>query len=366
MRAPLIRWAFEQYATGEYSLAGLTLELERQGLTTRRTARWVERPLSRSQLALILRDPYYIGKVVFKGEVFPGRHVPLVSAELFERVQRVLDVRRRRTHRDQRHCHFLRGLMQCGRCRAAGRESQLVYSQPVNHAGRAYEYYSCINRMDVGCGLPHLRVSDVEDALVREVAGLRLAPGVVARLRQEVTGSLEARQAVEREARQRLRKELTKLDAREERLLDLASDAELGTTQLRKRLREVQVRRAVVVQRLEVSDEQLRRETEGVVAYLDLLGEPERFYTAAVPAVRRKLLGAFFSGIWLDDGGEGPSVLVEEQDVVARIRGGCEKGAGRVPDAFCVVPSGQDLKVDCSNESNVVAGTGFEPVTSGL
>ena len=109
---------------------------------------------------------------------------------------------------------------------------------------------------------------------MREVAGLRLAPGVVARLRQEVTGSLEARQAVEREARQRLRKELARLDAREERLLDLASDAELGTKQLRKRLREVQVRRASVAQRLEVSDEQLRRETEGVVAYLDQISQP--------------------------------------------------------------------------------------------
>ena len=117
-----------------------------------------------------------------------------------------------------------------------------------------------------------------------------------------------------------------------------------------------------------VSDEQLRRESAGVVAYLDLLGEPERFYAAAVPAVRRKLLEAFFSRIWGDDGGEEPSVLVEERDVVARIRraGMYEKGAGTEPDAFCVAPSSQDLKVDCSNESNVVAGTGFEPVASGL
>lgn len=43
-----------------------------------------------------------------------------------------------------------------------------------------------------------------------------------------------------------------------------------------------------------------------------MLGEPERFYATAVPAVRRKLLGAFFSGIWLDDDGETTSVLVEE------------------------------------------------------
>lgn len=134
-RAPLIQWAFEQYATGDYSLAALTTALEHQGLTTRRTAKWAERPLSRSQLAAILRDPYYIGKVTFKGDTFPGRHTPLITPELFERVQQVLDARRRRTHRDVRHHHFLRGLMRCSRCHATGQESPLIYSQPVNHAG---------------------------------------------------------------------------------------------------------------------------------------------------------------------------------------------------------------------------------------
>jgi len=38
-RAPLVRWAFEQYATGEYSMSVLREQLAEQGLTTRPTAK---------------------------------------------------------------------------------------------------------------------------------------------------------------------------------------------------------------------------------------------------------------------------------------------------------------------------------------
>ena len=44
-----------------------------------------------SQLARVLRDRYYLGFVSYKGEEYPGRHEPLVTPELFARVQAVLD-----------------------------------------------------------------------------------------------------------------------------------------------------------------------------------------------------------------------------------------------------------------------------------
>ncbi|MGN6483093.1 MAG: recombinase family protein [Thermomicrobiales bacterium] len=127
-RAPLVTWAFAQYATSEYSLTRLQEELAEQGLTTRRTARWDEKPLSRSQLGVILRDPYYLGMVTYKGQVYPGRHEALVTPEVFERVQQVLDARMQRTQRDITHNHVLRGMLHCGRCHAKGRTRQLVYT----------------------------------------------------------------------------------------------------------------------------------------------------------------------------------------------------------------------------------------------
>lgn len=378
-RAPLIRWAFEQYATGEYSLTRLQRELADQGLTTRKTAKWVEKPVSRSQLGVILRDPYYLGMATFKGEIYPGRHEALVSPEMFKRVQQIIDLRMRRNQRDVVHNHFLRALMHCARCHKAGRTNQLVYSQPVNHAGQAYEYYFCVSRKEQGCGLPHLRVVDVEDAIQREVASLRLTEDEASAMRTQITGHLEQRLAVERETHARLKKELAKLDVKEERLLDLAAEASLSSGKLRQRLNDLHIKRATIQQQLDRTDEHVRRETEAMLAYVELLEHPGQFYAAATDEAKRKLLAAFYSRIWLDDDEHVTTPVPQTRDIVAYIQETAreavsgaqeddsnEKGAGSKSSASRAADRQVSPQVICSNESNLVAGTGFEPVTSGL
>ena len=90
--------------------------------------------------------------------------------------------------------------------------SWLVYSQPVRHM----KYYTCINRMKASCGLPHLPVTYVEDVLAREVAELHIPADEVAVLHKQVADSLKHQQAVEQETKQRLNKELARLDVKEE------------------------------------------------------------------------------------------------------------------------------------------------------
>lgn len=169
-------------------------------------------------------------------------------------------------------------------------------------------------------GLPHLPVKDVEDALAREVATLRIPSGEIAALRQQVTDSLEHQQAVEQETRRRLKKELSRLDVKEERLLDLASDGGLVGKKLRKRLRDLQTRRAMLQQQLAHTDEQLRRQANTVLAYLDLLADPARFYELASPVVKRKLLTAFYAQIWLDDDGSSLQPATEPREIVTRLQ----------------------------------------------
>lgn len=132
-------------------------QLAEQGLTTRPTAKWKEGPLSLNQLSLVLRDPYYLGMVTYKGQVFDGRHEALVSAETFERVQEVLASRRRAVQRDQIHAHFLRGLMCCDRCREAGREHRMIYTEARNRSGQLYGYFLCRGRQEATCDLPIFR-----------------------------------------------------------------------------------------------------------------------------------------------------------------------------------------------------------------
>jgi hypothetical protein len=72
-RAPLIRWAFEQYALGTWTLRRLADALEGQGLTTRPTRKRVAKPVSLNGMNVILRSPYYMGVVPYRGRLLRGQ-----------------------------------------------------------------------------------------------------------------------------------------------------------------------------------------------------------------------------------------------------------------------------------------------------
>lgn len=366
-RAPLVTWAFEQYASGEYSLTRLQEELAEQGLTTRRTARWEEKPLSRSQLGVILRDPYYLGMVTYKGQVYPGRHEALVSAEVFERVQRVLDVRMQRNQRDIVHNHFLRGMLRCGRCHAQGRDRQLVYTQAINRHGEVYAYYLCMGRQDHSCDLPHLPVTLVEDALLRAVDRLQLTPDAIAAMREQVTSHLDQRLNAEREAHARVKKELAALDGKEERLLDLAADGSLTTSKVQDRLRQLQVQRAALTHRLSTTADVIEQESDMLLRYLDLLEKPGAFYATAGDTVKRRLLRAYFAQIWIDDDGHQLTPDTRQQALVAQITEAVhrsathENGTEQLLGAVDSSPMPLFFQGAGSSNTNLVPGKGLEP-----
>ena len=54
-------------------------------------------PFTRGPLAHFLRNRFYLGEVVFKGEVFPGEQPAILDRDLFDAVQAKLN--------DQRHNH---------------------------------------------------------------------------------------------------------------------------------------------------------------------------------------------------------------------------------------------------------------------
>src|SRR5579875_3583991 len=71
-----------------------------------------------------------------------GRHEALVTSELFEPVQHVMDalsgVGRRQHHH---HHHYLKGSLWCGECRNPGGESRMVLNRGVGRRGGEYLYY---------------------------------------------------------------------------------------------------------------------------------------------------------------------------------------------------------------------------------
>jgi site-specific DNA recombinase len=162
-RAPLVRRAFQLYATGENSLRRLHEQMTAEGLTTRPTPKRPAGPLALSKLAELLRNRYYLGLVSYRGVEHPGKHPALIEAELFERVQLILDEREQHALKPRRHQHYLRGLLTCARC-----GSRLQYTTGRGRRGDEFHYFVCIKRhKGAGCDLPYLPALEVEERIQR-------------------------------------------------------------------------------------------------------------------------------------------------------------------------------------------------------
>ncbi len=110
--APLIREMFKLYASGEYSVISLNKKMYEEGLHSRDGAKF-----AKSRIHTLLKDPFYYGCVRWNGVVSAGKHEPLISQQLFEKVQSIL--RSRTTPHHERHQFQFSKMMKCGECKGS-------------------------------------------------------------------------------------------------------------------------------------------------------------------------------------------------------------------------------------------------------
>jgi site-specific DNA recombinase len=186
-RAPLIQWAFEAYASGEWTVRSLTKELRAKGLTALPHGTKLPGPIQVSRVAHLLNNRYYVGVVTFKGEEYQGRHQPLIPQALFDRVQEVLRAHDRAGERQRVHHHYLKGTVFCGQC-----GSRLC----LTNAKGQYLYFFCLGRHQrrTTCTLPYLAAADVEAAVERYYRTVRIPESVQATVRDGLRIELDSQE----------------------------------------------------------------------------------------------------------------------------------------------------------------------------
>lgn len=107
--APYVRHMFEYYASGLYSLTALMKKMNAEGLRTRTGSHLVK-----SRVADLLKDPFYYGSMRWKDYIYSGSHEPLISKEVFDRVQQVLSGKT--APHSTKHAFQFRKMMKCGEC----------------------------------------------------------------------------------------------------------------------------------------------------------------------------------------------------------------------------------------------------------
>ncbi len=119
---------FELYSTGSYGFKEISQILFDEGLRTGTGKKFFSGNIHR-----LMDEPFYYGMMLRDGKLHPGNHTPIISKELYDKVQDVLHNRHR--PRPKNHFFPLRGFMTCEKCGCA-----LTASLKKGHA-----YYYCTN-----------------------------------------------------------------------------------------------------------------------------------------------------------------------------------------------------------------------------
>ena len=129
---------FEEFAKGDQSLTDVQRAMTSAGLGGQRNGK----PLTLSTLGDILRNPFYYGVFVHKGEVHQGLHQPMISKKMFDAVQEILlDIGKPQNgYRKQKGFLFL-NFATCASCGYA-----ITGERHIKRSGLKFYYYRCTHK----------------------------------------------------------------------------------------------------------------------------------------------------------------------------------------------------------------------------
>ncbi len=333
--AHLIEWVFEETAKGVHNVMEIWKGVKAKGLK-----------VGRSQMWNLLRNPIYCGRIfvpAYKDEkamVIKALHEPLITTELFEEVQDVLNGRKRKfpTRQTAKEELPLRGYLECKQC-----GSKITGSASKGNGGK-YFYYHCQH----GCK-ERFKAELANKELIKNFVEVTSNLGVIRSLKESVEAHLRLSKTDKLEQVAKLRLEIEKAKGRITSARRLMLDKEIDSAEYREIKNEYEEEIGKLERKIdEIStlDSDLK---EQISFCCDLMENLPKYFVAADLQAKQQILGSILS-----------EKLVFEENSYRTIK------LRKVISLICrpdkdYKDRGNKKSSENSELSNVVPGTGFEP-----
>jgi site-specific DNA recombinase len=357
-RAQLIAWAFETYATGDWTIRDLAEELADRGLSSSPTPARPGKLIQANQLHKIFMNPYYKGDVRFQGAVYPGRHDPIVSEVVWQKVQDVMA-----SHvvgeKVRDHHHYLKSSVFCGNC-----GSRLIVHHAVNRHGSVYEYFVCSGRHGkrTDCTNPAINIALVENKIVDHYRTIALSPELRGEIEITLKQELEAGMEQTRRLQHDLLLEQARLQARSKKLLDGHLDGVVPADLYAAEQSGISIQLSSIAERLSTMMIKFSELESNLESAMELLENCHEAYRRASDDIRRRFNQALFVRILVDQTGEIRTELAQPFEMI--LSTGVARPvtqAGQKEE-----PSAKFSLVEGSKDELLVPLEGLEPPTVSL
>jgi site-specific DNA recombinase len=231
--APRVQFVF-QWFSKDPSIARLRAELRRRGWLTRTGLPW-----TKTVLSYMLRNPVYLGRVVFNDLSYPGEHESLIDEALFHKVQ---SLQRETVHATStiKRPFLLKGLLRCSDC---GSYMSPHYAQKRRKDGSVHRtpYYRCTRTMRLDnsvCRIKQMNADQTESAVIENLYDLTQNEAALDASIQELNCDLQAKvEPMQKEAAE-IKTRLAELEAEIDRFVQALGKGSISVERLEKELEE--------------------------------------------------------------------------------------------------------------------------------
>lgn len=374
-RAPLVRWAFEEYATGDWSLARLRLELIDRGLTNS-----TGKPISLNGLYKILTNPYYTGIVPFRGAYYEGTHEKLVDLGTWMSVQQILQAHNLAGEKEHVHAHYLKGTIWCGGC-----GSRLIFSRNKGKSGKYYDYFVCIgrHRKRNSCTRRAVQVSAIEQGIAKFYERFEIPRESVEEIQEVFIEEFSRLHQVAQTELARNKRRIQSAEDQRRKLLRAVYDEAIPQDLLKEEMQRLTTEIASAQTGIKQAETNLAELEEQFARAVAIVSRCVRLYEEAKSAIRRQINQGLFEKLYIDQDGhveyadvqepfralvhlagreltwssDSVVTLADTPSDVRDVPGRADAATGRSD----VKTPGQILLTGCSNVDYMAEAEGFEP-----
>ena len=152
VKGPLIAELFKLYSTSNYSVDALTDLMYDKGLRSKNNKR-----VYRSILYNTLKNPFYIGMFHYHDQLFKGNHPPLITTQIYETCQKILQIHNQNACRRRKYRWLLNGFAYCATC------GTRMFAE--FHHKKTIAYYHCNKK---GCREHYIEMNKMERMVEKE------------------------------------------------------------------------------------------------------------------------------------------------------------------------------------------------------
>jgi len=212
---PLVRRIFREALGGAIPASALWRKAtESWGLRTPKRKRSGAKPMARSAFFKMLSNVFYTGHFTYRGQLYKGKHEPLLSMEEHQRLIRL--IHRGPAQKPQQHKFPFTGLIRCGTCGC-----MITAEHHVNRYGYQYTYYRCTKRGGYGrCTERYVSSDNLVAQLFTFLESLKL-PGHVDSACRRVAKDMRSNEVDKGAVRETTARALEAARSKEATLLDL-------------------------------------------------------------------------------------------------------------------------------------------------